>query len=532
MSSEKLYLRDDVYVEPLFNGWYAWSYLVPPVHAARYVVNTHRRLMESFVNNYELHISAVKEAVVTGGEFLNCKADQVDLIQGMIHDIDNNCTDIVQLSDALTRLDQMLVQHTTGQSIEYLYERVPNELRGFVELVMDLQHRPSFRLIEPLLYRSKYYKRALQSLSFGTLSRVAERPFVLSTPRLPDDDHLHVNLNFTSPVADELFRARETPVDEARIAEIFEGVQTKGGLPYRELFTERRSQYRHQETNGGIRLEYTGHAGFLVESRDCAILIDPVIASRGAGYADEVFGFSQLPPRIDFICLTHNHQDHVNLETLLQLRYKADRVLVPKNNGGTLADPSIKLLLKQLGFTVVEVDDLEEIPLPNGRITSIPFLGEHGDLNVRSKTAWLIEIGGKRCFFGADSANPDVSLYGNLREVLTDLDVFAIGMECVGAPYTWLYGALHTKTVPKAVRDSRRLNGSDSRQAFSVIKLLQPRRVFIYALGREPWYKYFMGLQYDESSVQIKECGKLTEACRPLGVSVEACYKRKTLDLS
>lgn len=531
MGNKKLYLRDDVYFEPLFNGWYAWSYLVPPVQAARFVVNTHRRIMKSFVNNHELHISAVKEAVVTGGEFLNCTADQVGVISGLIEDIDNNCKDMVQLSDAVTRLDEMLALHTTGQSIECLYARVPAELRGFVELVMDLQHRPTFRLIEPLLYRSKYYKPALQRLSFGSLSRVNERPFVLSTPRLPDDNHLQVNLDFCSPMADEIFSARETPIDSGRIAETFQGVETKGGLPWRELFTEHRSKYQHREMNGGVRLEYTGHAGFLIESQDCAILIDPVLASRGAGYADDVFGFGQLPPKIDFICLTHNHQDHVCLETLLQLRYKADLVLVPKNNGGTLADPSIRLLLKQLGFSVIEVDDLDEIPLPNGRITSIPFFGEHGDLNVRSKTAWLVEIDGRKCFFGADSANPDISLYENLRGVLADLDVFAIGMECVGAPYTWLYGALHTKMVPKAIRDSRRLNGSDFKQALPIVKMLQPRQVFIYALGREPWYKYFMGLEYEENSVQILECNKMTEACRDLGVSVEAMYGRKTLEL-
>jgi L-ascorbate metabolism protein UlaG (beta-lactamase superfamily) len=532
MSSEKLYLRDDVYFEPLFNGWYAWPYLVPPVHAARYVVNTHRRIMKSFVNNHELHISAVKEAVVTGGEFLNCSADQVSVINGLIDDIDNNRKDIVQLSEAVTRLDEMLAQHTTGQSIEHLYLRVPPELRGFVELVMDLQHRPSYRLIEPLLYRSRYYKPELQKLSFGSLSRVNERPFVLSTPRLPDENHLQVNLNFTSPLADEIFSARETPLDERRVAEIFESAETRGGLPFRELFTEHKSKYQRQPMNGGVRLEYTGHAGFLVETADVAILIDPVLASRGSSYADQVFGFSQLPPRIDFICLTHSHQDHVNIETLLQLRYKTDVVLVPKNNGGSLADPSIRLLLKQLGFVVVEVDDLEEIPLPNGSITSIPFLGEHGDLNVRSKTAWLVEINGRKCFFGADSANPDISLYENLKGVLSGLDVFAIGMECVGAPYTWLYGALHTKMVPKAVRDSRRLNGSDSKQALQVIKLLQPRQVFIYALGREPWYKYFMGLEYDENSVQIQECNKVAEACRDLGVGVEAMYGRKTLELA
>jgi len=532
VSSEKLYLRDDVYFEPLFNGWYAWPYLLPPVHAARYVVNTHRRIMQSFVNNHELHISAAKEAVVTGGEFLNCTADQVSVIRGLIEDIDKNCKDIVQLSDAVTRLDELLAQHTTGQSIALLYASVPPDLRGFVELVMDLQHRPTFRLIEPLLYRSKYYKPRLQKLSFGTLSRVEERPFVLSTPRLPDGNHLQMNLDFTSPLADEIFRAREVPLDKGRIAEIFGSVETRGGLPYGELFTGHRSKYQRRILDGGVRLEYTGHAGFLVESRDVSILIDPVLASRGAAYADEVFGFSQLPARIDFICLTHNHQDHVNLETLLQLRYKTDVVLVPKNNGGSLADPSIRLLLKQLGFVVIEVDDLEEIPLPNGSITSIPFLGEHGDLNIRSKTAWLVEIDGKRCFFGADSANPDISLYENLRGVLSDLDVFAIGMECVGAPYTWLYGALHTKVVPKAIKDSRRLNGSDSRQALAIVKLLQPRRVFIYALGREPWYKYFTGLEYDENSVQLRECNKMAEACRELGISVEAMYGRNTLEFA
>ena len=66
----------------------------------------------------------------------------------------------------------------------------------------------------------------------------------------------------------------------------------------------------------------------------------------------------------------------------------------------------------------------------------------------------------------------------------------------------------------------------------AIIKLLQPRRVFVYALGREPWYKYFTGLQYDDHSVQIQECKKLTDACRDLGVSVEAMYGRKTLDLA
>ena len=72
MSERELYLREDVYFEPLFNQWYAWPYLIPPVTAARYVENTHLRIMKSFVNNYQLHIIAAQEPTLTGGEFLSC----------------------------------------------------------------------------------------------------------------------------------------------------------------------------------------------------------------------------------------------------------------------------------------------------------------------------------------------------------------------------------------------------------------------------------------------------------------------------
>lgn len=529
MSEKKYYLKEEVYFEPLFNHWYAWSYLLPPATSARYTVNTHKRIMTSFVNNYDLHISASKESVVTGGEFLNCTAEQVEDIQKLINEIDEKHTDLVKLSKAINELDELLASHSSGQSIEYLYEKVPAELSGFVELNMDLQHRPSYRIIEALMYKSKFYKPSLQGLSFGMLSKVDERPFVLSTPRLPDENHLQVGLDYNNEFVDKIFSSRENPISIEEIDALFANLKMEGGLNYRELFTEDKSKFPHVPVEKGVRYQYTGHAGFLVETKDVAILIDPVIASRGDNYEGDSISFSELPAKIDYICLTHNHQDHVNIETLLQLRYKTKKVIVPKNNGGTLADPSIRLLLKQFRFEVIEVDDLDEVELPNGKITSIPFLGEHGDLNVRSKTAWLIELEGKKSFFGADSANPDINLYRHMLDLLSDLDVYAIGMECVGAPYTWLYGALHSKMVPKAIKDSRRLDGSDCKQAFSVVEMIEPKIVFIYALGMEPWFKYFMGLEYDEDSKQIQESSKMIDKCTQHGTPAEIMNGRRLL---
>ncbi len=526
-----LYLREDVYFEPLVNQWYAWPYLLPPVTGSRYMVNTHRRIMSSFVKNHKLHIMAVSQPGMAGAEFLDAKEDQVADIKALVDRIDTEHADLVKLSDAVRELDELLRAHTTGETIEYLYERVPEPLRGYVEIFMDLEHNASYRLIESLLYRSPHYKRSLQSVSFGLLDRVGQRPFVLSTPRLPDENNLQLRTDYNDPILDELFGARTQPLTAERVDELFAGRETLGGIHYRDLFTTKAPVHRHVPVTDGVRLQYVGHAGFLVETADVAILVDPVIASRGTEFADEVISFSQLPERIDYICITHNHQDHANIESLLQLRHKTSKVLVPKNNGGTLTDPSLRLLLRQFGFDAIEMDDMDEIAVPGGRIVAIPFLGEHGDLNVRSKAAWYFELLGKKVFLGADSSNLDPSMYRHIADDLGEVDVMAIGMECVGAPYTWLYGALHTKLVSKKIKESRRLNGSGFAQANRMAEILKPSQIFLYALGMEPWYNYFMGLEYDENSVQLAETTKMLQACADKSIPAERLYGKRTLEL-
>lgn len=531
-NSGQLYLREDAYFEPLFNQWYAWPHLLAPVTAARHMVNTHKRIMTSFVNNFRLHMMAVKEPGMAGGDFLDCTEEQVADVKELVQRTDADHQDMLELSEAVRSLDELLRAHTSGESIEYLYPRIPGPLKGYVELYLDMNHNPSYRLIEPLLYKSSYYKPALQSASFGLLDKVMQRPFVLSTPRFPDANHLQLAMDFNDPILDRIFSAREQPLAAAEVDLLFRDRPSKGALSYLDLFTPQAPSRRHCAVTQGIRLQYLGHAGFLIEAPDVSILVDPVIAVRGQAHADELISFSELPPRIDYICVTHSHQDHANIETLLQLRYKTRRVLVPKNNGGTLADPSLRLLLKQLGFDVMELDDLDEVNIAGGRVIAVPFLGEHGDLHIRSKTAWFVELGGQRMFFGADSCNVDPAMYRYVRNVIGAVDILAIGMECVGAPYTWLYGALTTQKVAKNIKNSRRLNGSDSRQALQMVETFKPRQVLIYALGKEPWYKYFVGLDYTDDSRQILESNKVLKACAERGMPAETLYGKKIMELA
>lgn len=522
MDLEKTYyLREDVYIDPLVNCWYAWPNLIAPVTYALYLTKTHRRLINSFINNQELHILANQNKTLAGGgEFVNCAPEQVSALKTLLGMYDSEHGVYNEISDAVKRLDTLLKSHKGGGTIESLYDLVPDLLKGYVELFMDLYHQPSFRLIEGLLYKSPYYKEGIQSISFCVMPADGSRSFVLSTPRLPDENRLHLNVPFRSSILDRIFSAREAPISLREVDELFENRKMEGGLPFRDLFTTMPPHARHKAVTAGVKLSYIGHAGFLIETSDCAILVDPLIAYRMSENENDVITFSELPPKIDYLCLTHNHADHVNIESLLQIRYKVDQVLVPKNNGGSLCDPSLKLLLKQLGFNVFEVEDMEEIPLKAGRILSIPFLGEHGDLNIRSKTAWLFELQGKRIYAGADSSNLEPRMYEHIHCVTGDLDILAIGMECIGAPYTWLYGALTTETVSKAVRESRRLNGSNFETAAKMVATFKPKEVLIYALGLEPWYNYILGIEYMEDSEQIVQSGKMLDYCHDLGLKV------------
>jgi hypothetical protein len=51
----------------------------------------------------------------------------------------------------------------------------------------------------------------------------------------------------------------------------------------------------------------------------------------------------------------------------------------------------MKLMLESIGFSdVLELDELQTLKIDSGSVTSVPFLGEHCDLNMRSKLGYLV----------------------------------------------------------------------------------------------------------------------------------------------
>jgi L-ascorbate metabolism protein UlaG (beta-lactamase superfamily) len=527
MNREQLYLKQNIQVEPLIDHWYAWPHLIPPATAARNITERHMRIMNSFVSAPQIHLNAVKNPKMLGGPFIDLAPERVDEIRALRDRIKTDRAHLFELSAAIAALDSMVRENAKGYSLHPLYSQVPDILRGYVELCYDLNHQPSFRLIEPLLYQSRYYDQSMQSLMLSVI-RSDNRPFMLSTPRLEDDASLHLQVPFASPVIDELFRLKSSPKPAGEIKEMLGVSGSRQELLNSFLAPEPPPRYVPYQ-GPGVRWRYFGHACILIESQGISMLFDPVLSYTYESGVSR-YTYLDLPDSIDYVLITHNHQDHVLFETLLQIRHKVRNIIVPRNGGGQLQDPSLKLLLEQCGFrNVIEATEMEDVTTGKVSITALPFLGEHADLDIRSKMAWLVKIGPHAMIFAADSCNIEPRLYEHIHRALGDVDALFLGMECDGAPLTWLYGPLLTTRIERTMDESRRLSGSNFEQGRSIVELFKCKEVYVYAMGQEPWLNYIMSIKYTSESRPIVESDKLLNWCHDRGIAAERLFGEREI---
>jgi L-ascorbate metabolism protein UlaG (beta-lactamase superfamily) len=530
MSDEPVYLRGSVMAEPLFNQWYAWSYLISPATAPMYVANAHLKIMRSFVSAPNVHVAALKNPAMVGGPFLNYDADKAGEVNNLINKTVKEQAHILEFAEAVRRLDETLQNEADGHSLEPLYQKVPEALKGYVELVYDLHNRPSIRFIEGLLYHSRYYNESLQSIVLFH-GKKEGRKFVLSSPKLENAEQVHLRIPFKAPEVDELFKTKRVPQPLSYLRPLL-GVEDEQAPLFSSFFTREEPPAPPRYTGQDVRIRYFGHACLLIETDEVSILTDPLISYEEDSNIPR-YTYADLPATIDYALITHTHQDHSIIETLLQLRHKIKNIIVPKSNGRSLIDVSLKLVLRNIGFTnVQELDECEEIKAGDGSITALPFLGEHGDLDIRTKAAYGIQLKGRKILCAADSNNIDSTLYDHIHDLVGDIDVVFLGMECDGAPMSWLYGPLLTKPLARKMDQSRRFDGSNCEKAVDIVSRMKPQQVYVYAMGQEPWLTFLTSIRYTDQSRPIVESNKLVNYCRDHGIDSERLFGQKEIFLT
>lgn len=521
----QMYLKDNIKMEPLIWQWYAWPHTIPPLSAACNLVERYMKIMESYIKFPKIHMQAVKNPDLMGGPFIDLEGKHVDAVKELLQSTKENCKNLIQLYSAFKDFEKTLQRDAIGNSLEPFYAKLPDELRGMVELVYDTHNHPSMRFIEEFLYKV-HYKDAHQGISLSFINE-DYRPFIMSTPRVHMDEEVYLNIPFSHEAIDQLFRSRHTPMDVQQFIDDLNIPEDKHAL-FRSFFSEAPSPQPENKDYFGddIRVRFLGHACVLLQTKSVSILTDPVISYPVEG--EPRYTYKDLPDVIDYVLLTHNHQDHVLFETLLQLRHKINTIIVPKSRKGALEDPSLKLILQHIGFkNVRELEEFESIEIKGGKIVGMPFFGEHSDLNIQSKIAHCVVLNDKKFLLAADSNNIDPFLYDHIFDYFGKIDVLFLGMECDGAPLSWLYAPYMPMQLKKAYDDERTLSGSNFEKAWSIVEKSQCKQAYVYAMGMEPWLHYIMALQYTPESIQIIESDKFVDACRKRGIVSERLFMKK-----
>jgi len=153
---------------------------------------------------------------------------------------------------------------------------------------------------------------------------------------------------------------------------------------------------------------WIGHATLLVQMDHVTFLTDPIWSERASpvDFAGPKraqppgLALDALPP-IDFVLVSHDHYDHLDVETLgaLAKRDPTTRFVVPLENTPTLAEAGVT--------NVVELDWNQSVEIDGVRIVCLPAQHWSGrSLTDRRQTLWAswAVLGPERSFyFGGDT---------------------------------------------------------------------------------------------------------------------------------
>jgi L-ascorbate metabolism protein UlaG (beta-lactamase superfamily) len=139
----------------------------------------------------------------------------------------------------------------------------------------------------------------------------------------------------------------------------------------------------------GLRAFWIGHASTYVEIDGLRVLLDPVFSARVSPLPVGPGRFHALPialadlPRIDAVLISHDHYDHLDMETVRHLAQRGARFFVPLGIGAHL---------ERWGVPAAQIEEMEwwqERMLGQVRIVCTPTRHYSGrGLDNRSTTLW------------------------------------------------------------------------------------------------------------------------------------------------
>ncbi|QDZ22168.1 metallo-beta-lactamase [Chloropicon primus] len=237
--------------------------------------------------------------------------------------------------------------------------------------------------------------------SFGFLDFVKWRRNVVATPR---------------PTKDELLRLKGFPVDHTKLGS--------------------------QLPRGDLQATFLGHASMVLRVGEHCVLFDPVLSRRcspsqwvGPERLQECpLKLEDLTVAVDVVCISHNHYDHLDASTVLEVAKRFKPVFfVPLG---------LAKWFRKLGIrNVVELDWTEQVNLQTpGKgggllLTCLPcqHFTSRGvrDRNRTLWCSWIVQGEGKTFYFGGDTGFCE-SIFKGIGEAFGPIDLAAIPIGAYG----------------------------------------------------------------------------------------------------
>ena len=232
-------------------------------------------------------------------------------------------------------------------------------------------------------------------LAAGATTAARATDLLGPAPRRPDGRFA----NFADPL-DRGGAAVEVPFIARRMLGFLRAVE---GVP--ETVADPLGELAH---HSAATVTWVNHASVLVRHDGVRYLTDPAWLRRAgpAGFfgarrlVDPAFPLAQLPP-VDFVLVSHNHYDHLDLAALAEIarRQPRARFLVPLGNADLLRGEGIANVTELDWGESVRIGDVEVHCLPSQHWSRRGFFDE----NAALWSSWAVVGRTRRVYFSGDT---------------------------------------------------------------------------------------------------------------------------------